>query len=56
MRVSNTATYGLDPVYAVCTCGFETQPGDHSEMARAFDEHTVAAGVGLVVVPWRDTI
>jgi hypothetical protein len=53
MCVRNVNTYGIDPVWAECTCRFATETGTHAEMAAAFDAHTVAAGAGLVVTPWR---
>jgi hypothetical protein len=53
MRVSNTRTYGVEPVFALCTCGWSSEPSDRVAMERAFDAHTVAAGAGLVTTPWR---
>ena len=53
MRVSNTRMYGIEPVFAVCTCGVRTAPSDRVTMERAFDAHTLAVGAGLVTTPWR---
>lgn len=53
MAVHNVQTYGVEPVWAECTCGFSTEPGSQSEMAAAFDAHTVHEGAGLAVTPWR---
>jgi len=55
MAVREAHTYGIEPVWASCTCGFETAPGTQAEVAVAFDEHTVAVGAGLVIAPWRET-